>query len=196
VRAQERRSLARAFSFATHYSDRTGVRRARPDGKDEEMLKNTIGAGVLACGAALLAAGCHNDSNMITNPSVATSTPVPGGPTSTPIPGVPTSTRTPAPGGQTEMVQIGTGGGMVFVDQKSGTSTTTIHVGDTVQWVWVNGFHSTTSGTCSGACTPDGVWNSGAGSGMTFSHTFTQAGTFPYFCMVHQALMQGMVVVQ
>ena len=164
------------------------------------MLKNTVGAGVLAAAAAVLAAGCHNDSNVITNPSVATSTPVPGGPTSTPIPGVPTPTRTPAPApaptGQTEMVQIGTGGGMVFVDQKSGTSTSTIHVGDTVQWVWVNGFHSTTSGTCAGSCTPDGTWNSGAGSGMTFSHTFTQAGTFTYFCLVHQALMQGSVVVQ
>jgi plastocyanin len=31
---------------------------------------------------------------------------------------------------------------------------------------------------------------------MTFSHTFTQAGSFPYFCQVHQALMQAMVVVQ
>jgi plastocyanin len=191
-------AASRARLLANHYSDRPGVRRARTDGKDEEMFKNTVGAGVLACAAAVLAAGCHNDSNTVTGPLVATSTPVPGGPTSTPVPGVPTPTRTPAPapGGQTEMVQIGTGGGMVFIDQKSGTSTTTIHVGDTVQWVWVNGFHSTTSGTCSGACTPDGIWNSGAGSGMTFTHTFTQAGTFPYFCLVHQALMQGMVVVQ
>jgi plastocyanin len=31
---------------------------------------------------------------------------------------------------------------------------------------------------------------------MTFSHTFTQAGSFPYFCTVHQSAMQGMVVVQ
>ena len=162
------------------------------------MLKNKIGAGVLVFAAALLAAGCHNDNNMLTNPPLRTSTPLPGGPTSTPVPGAPTMTPTPSGGGggQTEMVQVGTGGGMVFVDQHSGNSTSTIHVGDTVQWVWVNGFHSTTSGTCAGTCTPDGTWNSGSGSGMTFSHTFTQAGTFPYFCLVHQSLMQGTVVVQ
>ena len=71
-----------------------------------------------------------------------------------------------------------------------------VHVGDTVQWVWVSGFHSTTSGSSSGSCNPDGIWNSGAGSGMTFSHTFTSAGTFPYFCLVHQSMMQGTVVVQ
>lgn len=86
---------------------------------------------------------------------------------------------------------------MVFIDQQSGSNTTTIHPGGTVQWVWVNGTHSTTSGTCAGGCTPDGVWNSGIGSaGMTFTHTFNQAGSFPYFCEVHGALMQGMVVVQ
>lgn len=167
------------------------------------MFKIMVGAGVLACSVALLAAGCHNDNNTITGPMVPTATPVPGVPTATPVPGARTPTPapasptpTPAPGGQMEMVQIGTGGGMVFVDQKSGTSTTTIHVGDTVQWVWVNGFHSTTSGTCSGTCTPDGIWNSGANSGITFTHTFSQAGNFPYFCLVHQSLMQGMVVVQ
>ena len=162
------------------------------------MLKNMVGAGIVLS-AVVLAAGCHNDNNnMLTNPPLRTSTPLPGGPTSTPVPGAPTMTPTPSGGGggQTEMVQVGTGGGMVFVDQHSGNSTSTIHVGDTVQWVWVNGFHSTTSGTCAGTCTPDGTWNSGSGSGMTFSHTFTQAGTFPYFCLVHQSLMQGTVVVQ
>ena len=150
------------------------------------MLKNMVGAGIVLS-AVVLAAGCHNDNNnMLTNPPLTTATPIHSGATPTPMPG----------GGQTEMVQVGTGGGTVFVDQKSGTSTTTIHVGDTVQWVWVNGFHSTTSGSCSGSCTPDGIWNSGAGSGMTFTHTFTSSGTFPYFCLVHQSMMQGTVVVQ
>ena len=159
------------------------------------MLKNMVGAGIVLS-AVVLAAGCHNDNNnMLTNPPLTTATPIHSGATPTPMPpGAPTPTPMPG-GGQTEMVQVGTGGGTVFVDQKSGTSTTTIHVGDTVQWVWVNGFHSTTSGTCAGGCTPDGIWNSGAGSGMTFSHTFNQAGTFPYYCLVHQALMQGTVVV-
>jgi Copper binding proteins, plastocyanin/azurin family len=162
----------------------------------------TAGRATLAVLAIVVAASCHSDNNTITGPMV-TATPVPGVPTATPVPGVPTATPvpgipspTPTPGSQMATVQVGPGGGMSFVDQKSGTSTTTIHVGDTVQWVWVSGFHSTTSGTCAGACTPDGRWDSGAGSGMVFSHTFSQAGSFPYFCTVHQSLMQGMVVVQ
>lgn len=135
--------------------------------------------------AVAFATGCHgNDNNMITAPA----------PTTTPMPGVPTPT--PAPGGQTATVQVGQGGGNAFMDQQSGSTTTTIHPGDSVQWVWVSGFHSTTSGTCAGGCQPNGQWDSGAGSGMTFSHTFSQAGSFPYFCTVHGAMMTGTVIVQ
>lgn len=139
---------------------------------------------VLAIGVAT---SCHNDSNTVTGIPAATATPMSG---------VPTPTMTPVPTGQTATVQVGPGGSMSFVDQQSGSSTTTIHPGDTVRWVWVSGFHSTTSGTCAGTCTPDGRWDSGVGSGMTFSHTFPQAGTFPYFCTAHQSSMQGTVVVQ
>jgi plastocyanin len=32
-------------------------------------------------------------------------------------------------------------------------------------------------------------------SGGSFSHTFTSAGSFPYFCMIHGSMMTGMVVV-
>ncbi len=158
------------------------------------MIK-AAGISALAVLAIAVAASCHHDSNTITGPMV-TATPMPGVPTATPAPGVPTPTVTPVPAGQTATVQVGPGGSLSFVDQQSGTSTTTIHPGDTVQWVWVSGFHSTTSGSCAGACTPDGRWDSGSGSGMTFSHTFPQAGQFPYFCTVHQSLMQGIVIVQ
>jgi plastocyanin len=149
--------------------------------------------------AAILAGACHDDSNTVTGPLPA-GTPVPTSPpgaaTPTRVPtSPPAATPTPAPAGQ-RVVNVGQGGGMSFTDQQAGGSTTTIAVGTTVQWVWVSGFHSTTSGTCSGACTPDGQWDSGTGSGMTFSHTFNQAGTFPYFCQVHGSLMTGTVVVQ
>ncbi|HKD19442.1 MAG TPA: hypothetical protein VKG23_16435, partial [Thermoanaerobaculia bacterium] len=86
--------------------------------------------------------------------------------------------------GATFTVNVGQGGGTVFVDQTSGNNTTTIHVGDTVQWVWVSGTHSTTSGTCTGGgyygtCTPDGTWESGQNSPPhMFSKTFSQTGTF------------------
>ena len=140
--------------------------------------------------ALALSAGCHNDSNNVTGPFPA--------PVGTPVATVrPMQTPTPAPNAQASIVNVGAGGGMSFADQKSGSSTTTIHVGDTVRWTWVSGFHSTTSGSCpGGACQGNGLWDSGAGSGMTFSHTFTQAGSFPYFCKVHGAAMQGTVVVQ
>ena len=74
----------------------------------------------------------------------------------------------------------------------------TIRVGQTV--VWQNqdtAPHTTTSGTCpGGVCTPMPGWDSGTlNPGQSFSHTFTTAGTFPYFCRIHGAMMQGSVVV-
>ena len=99
-------------------------------------------------------------------------------------------------------VNVGQGGGTIFVDQTSGNSTTTIQVGDTVQWVWQSGPHSTTSGTCTGSgyyggCTPDGKWDSGVNNPPNmFSKTFSQTGTFNYYCSIHQSMMTGMVVVQ
>ncbi|GEM_PF-1234496 len=70
----------------------------------------------------------------------------------------------------------------------------TIEVGDTV--VWTNNdssssiygpvpiIHTTTSGT---SCpTGNGIWNSGSlSTGQSFSFTFNQPGTYPYFCAIH-----------
>ena len=76
-------------------------------------------------------------------------------------------------------VQVGAGG-LKFTPQN-----VTIHVGDTVQWTWVGSGHSSTSGTPGN---PDGLWDSGVqNSGFVFSHTFTTAGTFNYFCSPHGA---------
>lgn len=175
------------------------------NGRSVSRRVNVGGAGtirkVLPVLAALLfigtAASCHHDDNTVSGPSPLpnmTPTPLPPG-ARTPTPGG-HPTPTPAPAPQMATVNVGQGGNN-FVDQQSGTSTTTIHAGSTVNWVWVNGTHSTTSGSCpSGSCQPNGQWDSGIGSGMTFSHTFMQTGTFPYFCSVHGAMMQGMVVVQ
>jgi len=113
---------------------------------------------------------------------------------STPRP-TPTRTPTPVAQGQTFVVNVGQNG-LNFVDQTSGSNMTRIHVGDTVRWVWVGGSHSTTSGGCSGGCRPDGLWDSGTGSGKTFERKFTQAGTFAYHCIPHGAAMTGTVVVQ
>ncbi len=84
-----------------------------------------------------------------------------------------------------------------FTDASSGNSTTTINAGDTVNWVWGGGTHSTTSGACGGSnCVPDGLWDSSIKSSGTFSRTFAAAGSFNYFCEVHDAMMQGTIMVQ
>jgi plastocyanin len=74
-------------------------------------------------------------------------------------------------------------------------SSQTINVGDTVQWVWGLGLHSSTSGAL---CIADGKWDSTLISNpQTFSVTFTTAGTFPYYCTLHCFFgMTGEILVQ
>ena len=79
----------------------------------------------------------------------------------------------------TVQVRVGAGG-LRFNPQN-----VTIQAGDTVQWSWVASGHSSTSGTPGN---PDGIWDSGVqNSGFVFSHTFSTAGTFPYYCTPHGA---------
>ncbi|MCL5095996.1 MAG: CHRD domain-containing protein [Candidatus Omnitrophica bacterium] len=73
----------------------------------------------------------------------------------------------------------------------------TINMGDTVTWTNAGAFqHTSTSGNSPPAS--DGLWDSGiVQPGGTFSHTFTTAGTFPYFCAIHYFLgMTGVITVQ
>ena len=57
----------------------------------------------------------------------------------------------------------------------------TIHVGDTVHWVWQGDVHSTTSVAGSIESWDSGVHN----TGFTFDHTFQDAGTYVYYCKIH-----------
>lgn len=108
---------------------------------------------------------------------------------------VDTSSLRNGPDNTTATVNVGQGGNK-FVDTASGTSTTMIPVNTTVSWNWVSGFHSTTSGTCSGSCTADGLWDSQQnGPPNTYMRVFNQVGTYPYFCSVHGAMMRGTVIV-
>src|SRR5436190_23579928 len=53
-----------------------------------------------------------------------------------------------------------------------------INVNDQVVWTWVSDFHNSVSDS--------GQWDSGLhNSGFEFTHTFPNAGTFPYHCTVH-----------
>jgi plastocyanin len=109
------------------------------------------------------------------------------------------SGRRPA-GGQIFDVAVGPKGNKIrFVPD-----TITISVGDTVRWTWGSDDHSVTSGTPCTAddqfCSPDNM-NCEAGilsnTGTVYEHTFTQAGTYSYFCALHCfAGMTGVVNVK
>ena len=73
-------------------------------------------------------------------------------------------------------------------------STVTIDVGSEVIWENTdNAAHTATSGTPTDG--PDGVWDSSMMMvGGSYSKMFHEAGTYPYFCMVHP-WMQGTVIV-
>ena len=71
-----------------------------------------------------------------------------------------------------------------------------VDVGGEVTWTNSDtAAHTVTSGDIKGEG-PDGIFDSSLFvPGKTFSHTFTDAGTFKYFCMVHP-WMEGIVTVQ
>jgi plastocyanin len=69
---------------------------------------------------------------------------------------------------------VDVGPGMLF-----NPKTSTVSVGDTVEWDWQEDGHSVTSDT--------NVWpDTGLQpAGFTFSYTFTTPGTYPYYCTAH-----------
>src|ERR1700733_5127532 len=68
-----------------------------------------------------------------------------------------------------------------------------IQPGDTVQWTWGSDFHSVTSGPPG---QPDGMFDTDIQERpFMFSFTFPNAGSFAYFCLVHEPVMVGTVVV-
>jgi plastocyanin len=88
---------------------------------------------------------------------------------------------TTATAATTVTVQVAPGGDLSFSPDP-----VSIQPGDTVKWVWASGSmpHSVTSGTNG---VSDGKFDSGLhqGSTFTFSFTFPNAGTFPYYCIPH-----------
>ena len=103
----------------------------------------------------------------------------------------------------TRTVRVGENGSL-FKDDIDGSTVTRIRVGDTVTWVWSgSSSHGVTSGTCSPGgyygeptCDADGEFGSGSHQApFEFTRTFTQTGTFQYFCPIHQSMMRGRVIV-
>jgi plastocyanin len=65
----------------------------------------------------------------------------------------------------------------------------TITAGDAVRWTFSGDQHSVTS--------RDGLFDSGIkDAGGSFQFTFTEAGTYRYYCVVHPDLMSGTIVVK
>jgi plastocyanin len=87
----------------------------------------------------------------------------------------------------TNTIQVG-GASNIFVP-----ATTNIAQGNTVIWVWAGLNHNTVSDT--------GIWNSGlpVSAPHSFTNTFPNVGTFPFFCSFHGAAggigMSGVITV-
>ena len=77
--------------------------------------------------------------------------------------------------------------------QPTASFSITITVGQSVTWIGVDSApHTVTSGSNGVA---DGKFSSGAAVvGLSYTHTFTTVGTFPYFCQVH-SMMVGVITV-
>ena len=72
-----------------------------------------------------------------------------------------------------------------------------IDAGDTVEWTWVGvALHTVTSGEPGDIDAGDLFDSSPAKTSGSFQHTFSEPGTFQYFCSVHGPLMTGEVVVE
>jgi plastocyanin len=76
--------------------------------------------------------------------------------------------------------------------------TAKIFEGETVNWSWVTGSHTVTSGTGSADRNVGTMFNVSLNSlNKTFSFTYPTAGTYPFFCVIHEGSnMRGVVVVK
>ncbi len=86
-------------------------------------------------------------------------------------------------------VDIGPAGSLTFSPDP-----VNVKAGDTVNWTWMNGPHSTTSGTnCRFNGPGPNTWDSRQKSSGTFQFTFDAPGSFPYFSSVYCPYMVGTV---
>jgi len=157
------------------------------------VTKCSIKAHATECKAPKRGAACVQDVPSCCDACSAGSCPVT---TTTTIAGGPTTTTMIGP--QTHTVMVGRDG-LTFTPARL-----TIHVGDTVRWVWATAGHSVVSGTDGTAdnqfCSPDDTGCANpplSNAGATYHHTFANPGTFPYYCSVHFFLgMKGTITVQ
>jgi plastocyanin len=133
--------------------------------------------------------------------TTSTTNTLPGSTTTTNT--LPGSTTTTTLGPTLHMVMVGRNGLLTFEP-----ATLSIKVGDTVRWVWGSSFHNVVSGqVTNGVGAANGIFCSPNDTNCataplsdvndTYDHTFTTAGTFPYFCSPHASTgMVGTIAVQ
>ena len=154
---------------------------------DAGTVEQAVDALVAQVVAQLTSAG----SPTTTTTTAATTTTGAGPSTTTTTGSGPSSTTSTTMGPTTHTVMVGPNNSFTF-----DPATLPIHVGDTVMWVWASGGHSVVSGTVTGGTeAPDGLFcspsDTNCGSiqlsdmGATYQHTFTTAGSFPYYCLPH-----------
>ena len=142
----------------------------------------------------LLAVACGSEATPTSTLAPGpTAQPPAAAPTSTPVPvatPTPEPTATPAP----TPAPVGTTHGVDMTAELTfSPETIAVEVGDTVVWTVTAIGHTTTSGAPGDEA---GIWDSEfLAVGETFSFTFTQSGTFPYFCAVHPTVMRGTLTV-
>jgi plastocyanin len=169
---------------------------------DAAAVEQAVDALVAQVVSQLTAGG--GPTTTTTTTTVATTTTGSGPSTTTTTGSGPSSTTSTTMGPTTHVVMVGPNNNLIF-----DPATLPIHVGDTVMWVWETPGHSVVSGTAISnppAETPDGKFCSPSDTncstiqlsnmGATYEHTFTTAGSFPYYCAPHGTLgMTGMIQV-
>jgi plastocyanin len=101
--------------------------------------------------------------------------------------GNPAVSGVPSPNGATIDVTVGPGGAFLF-----DPNPVNISVGDTVRWTWDSSGHSVTSGPACVAdsqfCSPNDMNCASiilSNQGTVYTHTFSRAGTYSYYCSAH-----------
>ena len=130
---------------------------------------------------AVLASGCGSKAaDTSTGATASSSGTTPGG-------AAPTSTPSP----ETAVAQVVGPGAVVIKDYDFVPDSVTVKPGTTVTWTdedtadhWV----------VSAPASPDAFDLGRQGTGKAVTHTFTKAGTYPYYCNLHN-YMKGTVVV-
>ncbi len=171
----ERRGLSSSLRGSTGHNQRVHPTRATMIA----LVLPLALATVVGCGSSKTATTAASTSGFAARPATSTSTTV--------------ATTTTSNGGSTTTASPPTAPGQVaIVDYDFSPNSITVNVGDTVTWT----NQDTSDHWVVSAPTSPASFDLGRQvNGATVQHTFTAAGSYPYFCNLHN-YMKGTVVVR